>query len=354
MDWYRNAQTLMAPKNVLFATDLIESEGHVRMVQKTDCMVDLFNIDRFLPARQSHFGNIWRNFIKIITVPMQVWKTRRIADAHPDRANVIFHAHAMYYMWVCWLAGVKYVGTPQGSEILVRPRRSSLYRAFAIRALRAAAHITVDSESMRQGIERLCGRRAHIVQNGIDIAGIQKIPRTSPTRERVVSIRIIGSNYQIHRILEGREQVESPTPLTFVYPQWEDGYRDLCRRQFREDDQDLGRLARADLYRLLLETLLVVSIPASDSSPRSVYEGIFCGCCVAVTPNDYIMDLPACMRGRLCIVDLNDPNWLKDAIKHAREVTKSPYHPSEDALDRFDQMRSLKRVASLCYGVPDS
>ena len=96
--------------------------------------------------------------------------------------------------------------------------------------------------------------------------------------------------------------------------------------------------------------LLVVSVPRSDSSPRSVYESIFAGAAVAVADNAYIAALPACMRARLLVVDPTDPSWLDSALAAARELTAIPYTPTEDALDRFDQRRRVG--ASLERAVP--
>ena len=351
MDWYRNAQALLAPERVLFATDLVDSEGHVKLVRDADCIVELYNIDWLLLSRQSRFGDLWRNAVKTLTVPLQVWRTRRLARIHARRPNFVFHAHAMYYLWVCWLAGVKYVATPQGSEVLVRPKRSRLYKYFASRALAAAEVITVDSTNMQSGIMQLCGKKAIVVQNGIDLSAIAATARDGACRRHVVSIRGLYPNYRIHRILEGRDHGAGGQALTFIYPFWEEAYKESCFKRLRPDDRDLGRLPRQPMYELLMETLMVVSIPESDSSPRSVYESIFCGCCVAVTPNPWIEALPSCMQARVHIVDLQDADWFLKAVAAARTLTAAPYRPSEAALDLFDQKRSLERVARLCYGV---
>ena len=350
MDWYRNAQALLAPRRVLFATDLIESEGHLKLVKETDCLVRLYNIDWLLLPKQSRLGDLWRNFIKTAVVPIQVWRTRRIANVNSHHANLVFHAHTMYYMWVCWLARVNYVGTPQGSEVLVRPQRSRIYKYFAAKAVLAAKIVTVDSVSMRAAISQLCGKEAIIVQNGVDISAILAFSNCPGERNQVLSIRGLYPNYRIHMILQGRQMSSSGVPLIFIYPCWEESYKSKCFKDLMEGDRDMGRLPRQQMYELLFKTLLVVSIPESDSSPRSVYEAIFCGCCVAMTYNSWVEDLPSCMQSRLHLVDLNDVNWFSKALDRARTITQVPYKPSEEALELFDEKRSLRRLANLCYG----
>ena len=81
-------------------------------------------------------------------------------------------------------------------------------------------------------------------------------------------------------------------------------------------DKDLGRIEKKiDLYKILNSTILAISIPESDSSPRSVYEAIFCGCAIATTYNQWIKSLPKCMKNRIIIVDLDNQDWLKVALK---------------------------------------
>jgi hypothetical protein len=346
MDWFRSAQKVCAPRKLLFLTDLIESEGHARLVRSDDPIIHLLNVDALLLSRQSRAGHVWRNVVKFGMLPLQALILRGVHRRHPDAA---YHAHTMYYMVVCWIAGVPCVGTPQGSEILVRPKRSRVYRWFATRALRAARGVTVDSESMARGVRELSGRDAVIVQNGIDIGAIRAEGATNGERGGVLSVRAIDPNYRIDMILDARAASAARPDITLAYPFWEEGYRAKVRARMEPADRDLGRLSRRELYREMGKALLVVSIPRSDSSPRSVYEAIFAGAAVAVAPNSYSGTLPTCMRERLIVVDPDCKQWFDAALIRARELTARPYVPSEEAVDQFDQWRSMQRVASAFY-----
>ena len=90
--------------------------------------------------------------------------------------------------------------------------------------------------------------------------------------------------------------------------------------------------------------LLVVSIPLSDSSPRSVYEAIFSGCMVAAIDGAWIGQLPECMKARVMIVDPNSDAWLRDALEAARTRVREPYVPSREALEMFDQKLSMQKI----------
>jgi hypothetical protein len=348
MDWYRNAQRLCSPNHVFFATDHIDSEGYDKIISDTDEVVDLYNIDWLLFRTQSKVGNIWRNLLKLMVIPVQVARLKRLAQKHPAR---ICHAHSMYYMYLCWLAGLPFVGTPQGSEVLVRPHRSRLYKYFAVKSLLAAKHITVDSVGMQKGIMELCGRQAQVVQNGIDIQAIRPYAETTQPRTKVVSIRGFHPLYRINKIVEARAASSQKPDLIFTYPLWEENYRDEVKCDLGKHDLDLGRvMPKTRLYEILSDALLAISIPASDSSPRSVYEAIFCGCCVAATPASWINALPDDMRERLFIVDLEDKLWFDKAMAYAERITRVPYKPSDTALTLFDQAIAAKVIVNLFYG----
>ena len=89
----------------------------------------MFNIDRWLFRKQSAYGNVWRNCMKLFFFPLQVACLKKIAKQYP---HAIFHAHTMYYLFIAWLSGIEYIGSPQGDEILIRPYQSKIYH-FQVR-----------------------------------------------------------------------------------------------------------------------------------------------------------------------------------------------------------------------------
>jgi hypothetical protein len=215
----------------------------------------------------------------------------------------------------------------------------------------AADALIVDSLNLKNGIKKLCGKESDVIQYGIDVATIQSIvSKINSPRELIVSIRALYPLYRIEEILEGRDQSESKSPMIMFYPFWEENYKDFILSKLRSNDKSLGRLpSKEDIYEILAKTKMAISIPRSDSSPRSVYESIFCGCCVVVTYNPWIESVPSCMRERIFVVDLEDKNWFDDALNYASEVVKKTYIPSNKALNMFDQECSMRLVAKKYY-----
>lgn len=347
IDWYRTIKKVCSSRNVLFATDLIDSEGHIKIVRKEDNIISLYNIDWLLFRKQSRIGNWWRNYIKLLVSPIQIYKLKSVKNKYP---NSIFHAHTMYYMFLCWIARISFIGTPQGSEVLVRPNKSLFYKYFARKSLNAAIYVTVDSINMKNKIRDLCGVNAIVIQNGIDANAILLKAKDYIKRTNITSFRNMYPLDRIEHIVDGRSNSKLKPPLTFIYPTWEEGYKNAILSKLMPGDNDLGRLSKDKMYDLFFATLLAISIPISDSSPRSVYEAIFCGCCVAVTYNPWIESLPSCMKSRLYIVDLENGEWFDKAIEFAHILMKNPFIPSAMALDYYDQERSIKRVSAMLYG----
>ncbi len=351
MDWFRSAQQTLPSDRLCLLTDLIAGEGFHDLRRPGDRVFNLFILDPLLLRTPSTLANVWRNVLKLLVLPLQVWLLRRFDRRHPDAR---YFCHSMYYLLLAWAAGLRFVGAPQGSDVLIKPYRSRAYRFFAVRSLRAARHVTVDSRPMRDRIRELSGVEAEVIQNGIDVRSILELARRTGSavmqeRRLILSIRGLTPLYRIDEIIAARNRSTrfSNVALALRYPFYEDEYRTTTRPMLRPGDLDVGRVEVEEIPRLFAEARLVVSIPSSDSSPKSVYEAIFYGCVVAVTHHPYVDDLPACMRARLVVVDLADLHWLDEALERAATILRQPYEPSPEAVSTFDKIESFKKVSTL-------
>ncbi len=136
---------------------------------------------------------------------------------------------------------------------------------------------------MKEKVWELAGVNAYVIQNGIDLNSINTFMDQDKNdfKERTVilSIRGFTTLYRICDIVIARNSSIkfSESPLTFIYPFYESVFMKEILKNLKPGDDDLGRVGRMEMYDLLSKTRLVLSIPSSDSSPRSVYEAIFCG-----------------------------------------------------------------------------
>ena len=343
MDWYRTVRDIMPKKKIAVATDLIQSEGVQSILKPNDIVIQAGNIDKYLFKHQSSYANLWRNLIKLFFAIKFAFFLKSIAHK-----KCIFHAHSMYYIFVCWLAKIDFIATPMGSDILIRPDQSMLYKYFSILSLSKAKHITGDSFKMSKKIKELTGRDIEVIQNGVDLRSLK--PETKKTsRTKVISLRAIAPNYRISEILKARNSSMKNTNINFIYPFHENQYMTKLKGLVNSKDFFHGFLNKDEMSYLFCNAYASISIPVSDSSPRTVYEAIFSGSIVIVTYDDWVEMLTECMKKRIIIVDLKKSNWLKNSLMKAKQLSKKTYKPSKDAFDKFNQITSMKNMCKKYY-----
>tara|TARA_Y100000768_G_C23987595_1_gene689911 strand:- start:212 stop:1306 length:1095 start_codon:yes stop_codon:yes gene_type:complete len=345
IDWYRFSQKYIK-KDFCIVTDTISSEGAEKLVKESDTIIYLKIIDKFLFKRQSKFGDKWRNLLKFMLLPYQVLLLKKKIGNHD---NILFHAHGMYYMLIAALANVDFIGTPQGSEILLRLEKSHIYRFFALKAMNSAKCVTIDSKSMQNKIKKYCFAKTRILQNGIDIDMISEYCNFDNKRTKIVSIRAIDPLYRIESILKSRKLMADPLAINFIYPFEDKNYYEGINFRLTKDDKMHGKLNTESMFKLFEKTLLAISIPSSDSSPKTVYEALCCGAPVAVTENKYIEMLPRILRERLIIVDLDNPRWFEDALLEAKRIVENKFEFNKKDFFFIDRKESIKVLKNKIY-----
>lgn len=354
IDWYRTIKKINSKKGVKvnIVTDSYDPYKKDNLLNESDNIFILFNIGKFTSTTtNSNYSDFFRNLLKLIVIPIQAYRLHKLSKKLTDN---LFHAHSMYYIFLSWLSGIDYIATPMGSDILVRPDRSLIYKYFSIRSLKYAKKITVDSRRMFNKILNLTNRKSYIVQNGVDISEIQSFKKSNYKRNKFTSIRALYPNYRIKELILNRNiNSNNNLGINFLYPFYETSYRESIIKNFNKNDVDLGRLDKENLYKTLWKSKIVFSIPESDSSPRSVYESIFSGCVIITNPAEWIVDATECMKNRIIIADLNKHNWFDDALKRALEISKIKYNPSKKAFEKFDQFSSMKMMSKNIYEIYD-
>jgi len=346
MDWYRLTKDMEGAPPTSLVTDSRGGEGFKDLARDTDVVHELIVIDALLFRQQNRIGDLWRNILKLLLMPIQILLLRRFARRHP---RALYFPHSMYYLWLAWGAGVEFVGLPQGSDLLVKPWRSRLFRFFSVRALRGAKAVWVDSLAMQDAANRLAGVHAFVIRNGINLDAIRTVlsdeSATPSERSLIVSARGITPLYRIEEIIRARNcAARSDAALDFVYPFADRIYRDQCFSLLRPNDKDHGRIERDQMYRLFTKSRLVLSIPTSDSSPKTIYEALYCGAPVAMAYNPFYEDLPSQMRSRIIIVDPDKGDWFDEALERAKRIGSTPPRFKTETWDWFDSKKSIKDV----------
>lgn len=118
MDWFRSAQQTLPNDRLCLLTDLIAGEGFHDLRRPGDRVFELFILDPLLLRTPSTLANVWRNVLKLLVFPVQVWMLRRFDRRHPDAR---YFCHSMYYLFLAWAAGVCFVGTPKAATCSSSP-----------------------------------------------------------------------------------------------------------------------------------------------------------------------------------------------------------------------------------------
>jgi hypothetical protein len=56
------------------------------------------------------------------------------------------------------------------------------------------------------------------------------------------------------------------------------------------------------------------------------------------------------MRARVIVVEISMQHWFDDALRAARQICSTPFIPSREALELFDENEAMKMVCRKFYG----
>jgi glycosyltransferase involved in cell wall biosynthesis len=188
-----------------------------------------------------------------------------------------------------WRLRAKLVGSAWGSDILVAPQQSSIYRWLTRRVLQACDLCTSDSQYMSERMRELGAREVLTFAFGLDSLP----PPAAPKQPQLFfANRGLESIYRPQRVLElfaalaakqpeARLVVANEGSLQAELQAW------VNARGLSQQVQFVGRLNAKDQARCYEQAQWYVSLPQSDSVAVSVLEAMAHGCVPLLS------DLPA-------------------------------------------------------------
>ncbi len=351
IDWLRSFEKNCPDYQYVIICDTIEAEGEKSLVHKNDLVDKLIIIDKLLFKSKNKFSNLFRNALKLILTPIQVFL---LYSKIKKYNNAIVFANGAYFIFLASILNIKFVANPIGSEILIRPFKSVLYKLFLKYSLRKASLITLDSYKMQSVLKELFNLDSVVIQNGIDLTKILNFKnifsqeKKYNLRSQYTSVRALTPLYNIDKIILARNCSKyNNINIDFIYPFYDQKYKNKWFKLFTIGDRDLGRLDDVNYYRQLSVSKVVFSIPSSDASPKSVYESIFLGCVVVVKNLDYLKMLPKLMRDRIVTVDFDNINWFDNAIIKAEIILKEDFIPDKESLNFVNRDISVLKLLKL-------
>ena len=286
---------------------------------------------------------------------------RVVSELRPD----LVHAHwASGYAWMAARARARpLVTSAWGSDLLLPNRRLALR---ARRALRASELVFVDSAHLAGAAMRIAGTdlRVEVVQWGVDLDRYRPDrPRRDAARRRlgldnrptVLSTRALDPIYNPHVLVEAFSLLRRRLPearLVLKHPGA--SLPPAIEEQLKGlglDDATLvvGFVDQEELVDLYRAADAYVSIPSSDSSPRSVWEAIACG--VPTVISDLPWAREALEDGEHALLVSVDAEAVAEALERIlteREAATRLAHAARGvAAEKVDRRHQLARIDAL-------
>jgi L-malate glycosyltransferase len=229
------------------------------------------------------------------------WSVRRIIKKlRPDIVHAHqFGAHALY----AWFSGCKrIVISAWGSDILVRPKKSGVYRRLVKFLITKADRITADSGQVTEELLRLGARPEQILNFplGITRKVWERLQVNQPAAEPFIicSPRFHEPIYNIGLILEAFARIAADYPQVELWLLGDGGLTADLKKYARENRLERavfwGRLTPPEALNRIAMSAVLVSIPWSDATPVSMLEGMAAGSLPVVSDlpvyHDWIKD----------------------------------------------------------------
>ena len=206
----------------------------------------------------------------------------------------IIHAHSLFYGYLASFinSDIPIVFTPMGSDIIIKSQENYIYRKMAQKAFAAADLVTGDSLLIQRKGFLVGAKRKNniIIQNGVDSKifyrkrnNLKEKYNIGKNEILIFSPRAISPLYNIDIIIDSLNLLKLNNynfKCMFSFAFGNEFSKKLRKKVLELNLKDnviwLGYLDYKEMAKHYNASDIVISIPSSDSSPKSVYEAMFC------------------------------------------------------------------------------
>jgi len=242
----------------------------------------------------------------------------------------------------------------QGTDILVTPRRSPLYRLMARYVLARSDLIMVAGSHMKSNVRQLGGdgKPIIVVPIGVDLERFNMSGSYTRKRFSCLSNRRLDKNSNIDLILKAVTRVRQMHPSVHLTvagdgPLKSDLEQLVCRLDLAPWVTFLGQVPYDNMPSLLHEHSVFLSMTSSDGTSNSLLEAMACG--AFPIASDISANRPWISSGvNGFLVPLNRPDLLAqrilDAFKSPQLLSRAQSLNKEIVQERGDHLISMKRA----------
>lgn len=302
---------------------------------------------------------------KLVSAPFYARKINALIRQH--RIDIV-HAHSLYYGFVASMTriGVPVVFTPMGSDVILHAQSNLIYRWMAYRSFSRADIVTSDSLLLQRKGYMVGAKKEnnYIIQNGVDADIFH--PKKNKLKSRygikndeilIFSPRGFTPIYNIDVIVETLHLLilqKYNIKCMFSYAfggEYSNGIKEKISNYGLDDYIVwLGFLSYAEMAEHYNASDIVLSIPSSDSSPKSVYESMFCRKPVIISDLPWSYEV---LHKDECVVRVppRDSKALFGAVSklidrpnYARFIAQNGYEIARKHFSYLDNMREMEGI----------
>jgi len=299
------------------------------------------------------------------------WWFRFIIRRAIKKHNIdIVHCHSLYYGYLGAgiPANIPVVFTPLGSSIIIHAQKPGYYQNMARAAFARADVVTNDSLKLQDMGCKVGATQNNnkIVQFGVDQTIFK--PKSSSLRQELnisadelllFSPRAIDSLYNIDIILDALALLKRQGVVfkcMFTYAFGNENYAKLCAQAEQLGIVDnlvwLGFMQYDEMPEAYNASDIVISVPSSDSSPKSVYEAMSCRKPVVLTELAWSKEILRSGEDFLG-VEVRDAKQIAERIVQLNDapqllnlIAENGYQQAIKHFGYHDNMQKMEKIMS--------
>jgi len=288
----------------------------------------------------------------------------------------VVHSHSLYYGFLVSFmrSDVPVIFTPMGSDVILNAQANPIYRFMARKAFSRANVVTGDSVLLQRSGLKIGAKSTHnyVIQNGVDASIF--FPRKNFLKQDygveadevlLFSPRGITPLYNIDiiigalgRLIRRGVRVKCMFAYAFGDEYSQKLHQMIVQSRLEDNVIWLGRLTYKEMADHYNAADIVISVPSSDSSPKSVYEAMLCAKPVVVSDLEWsyeLLDSTDCLE-RVAVRDTEALYLsLLNLIKSNNVRVEMSENAYKEACKHFSYRQNMARMESimidLVYGV---
>ncbi len=316
------------------------------------------------------YFNISSTFFRHLNKFLSTYIYVNLANKIIKTENIdIVHAHSLYYGYVASKVKnkkIKIIFSPLGSDVMVDAFHKSFYKKMVNKVFSRVNIITSDSNAKLNACRKLGSKHieSHIIQYGVDKKFFKFKPKkliksySNFKNDLIIfSPRGLSAEYNIDCILKSLSLLKA------------DGISFKCIFAFNYGDHILNKYKLISKKLNISENLIwlgyieyenmpdlynisdvVISFPIIDSSPKCVYEALFCKTNVIVSNLEWSHDF---LKDEIIRVESNNHIKLFENLKNInlnRDIKKKDIELNYDRIiSKYDYETNMKKIEGIMY-----